>query len=86
VGEGGSVDDRTVGEVAACVRRLLAAIHAGELTCPPTSRHRLEGAVVALEALAACPETIVSAHLGVADPRTAESTAPPAKPAAHHGL
>lgn len=55
--EGGSVDDRTVAEVAVSMRRLLAAITAGELTCPPASRHRLEGAVVALEALAAGPQT-----------------------------
>jgi hypothetical protein len=60
MGEGGSIDDCTVAEVAASMRKLLAAIHAGELSCPPASRHRLEGAVVALEALAACPETSVS--------------------------
>jgi hypothetical protein len=49
-GEGGSVDDKTVAEVAVSMRCLLAAINAGQLTCPPASRHRLEGAVVTLEA------------------------------------
>lgn len=56
-GEGGGVDDVTVAEVATSMRRLLAAINAGELTCPPASRHRLEGAVVALEALSTRPQT-----------------------------
>lgn len=51
-GEGGSVDDRTAAEVASGVRKLLDEINAGELTCPQASRHRLEGAVVALEAMA----------------------------------
>ena len=36
------MDDRTVAEVAISMRRLLGAINAGELTCPPASRHRLE--------------------------------------------
>lgn len=61
-GEGGSVDDKTVTEVTVSMRRLLAAINAGELTCPPASRHRLEGAAVTLEALAACPQTLSSVH------------------------
>lgn len=58
-GEGESVDDKTVAEVAVSMRRLLAAINGGELTCPPASRHRLEGAVVALDALSTCPQTSV---------------------------
>lgn len=32
-------------------RRLLAAITSGQLTCPPASKHRLEGMVTALEAM-----------------------------------
>lgn len=59
-GEGGCVDDRTVGEVAVSLRSLLAAITSGQLSCPPASRHRLEGMVVALEALSTCPQTNVS--------------------------
>ncbi|MGH3692560.1 MAG: hypothetical protein ACRDRX_00895 [Pseudonocardiaceae bacterium] len=39
-GEGGSVDDRTVAEVAVLLRSLLAAITSGQLRCPPSSRHR----------------------------------------------
>lgn len=54
-GEGGSVDDKTVAEVAAGVRSLLAAIEAGELSCSAAQRHRLQGAVVTLEALAGRP-------------------------------
>ncbi len=60
-GEGGTVDDRTVAEVAEGTRRLLAAIKAGELTCSAAYRNRLEGAVVALEAL-------VSDHTAVTRP------------------
>lgn len=52
-GEGGSVDDRTVAEVAASMRRLLGAIDVGELSCSPAYRNRLQGAVVALESIAA---------------------------------
>lgn len=59
-GEGGSVDDRTVAEVAVSMRRLLGAVTAGELTCPLASRHRLEGIVVALEAMSSRPQTNVS--------------------------
>jgi hypothetical protein len=55
-GEGGSVDDRTVAEVAVSMRALLAAIDAGELSCSTAQRHRLQGAVVTLEALASGPE------------------------------
>lgn len=53
-GEGGSVDDKTIAEVAVSMRSLLTAIVEGRLTCPPASRHRVEGMVVALEAMAAC--------------------------------
>lgn len=49
-GEGGSVDDKTVAEVVVSMRRLLTVINAGELTCPPANRHRLEDAVATLEA------------------------------------
>jgi hypothetical protein len=45
------VDDWTVAEVAASMRRLLAAIDAGELVCSAAYRNRLQGAVVALEAI-----------------------------------
>ncbi|HEY3689676.1 MAG TPA: hypothetical protein VGL46_05160 [Pseudonocardiaceae bacterium] len=56
-GEGGSVDDRTVAEVAVGMRTLLAAIGEGRLECPPARRYRLEGAAVALEAVAARTQT-----------------------------
>lgn len=59
-GEGGTVDDKTMAEVAVSMRRLLGAVAAGELTCPPASRHRLEGMVIVLEALSAGPQTIGS--------------------------
>ncbi len=59
-GEGGSVDDKTVAEVAVSMRSLLSAVTSGQLTCPPASRHRLEGIVVALEAMSARPQTMVS--------------------------
>lgn len=58
-GEGGTVDDRTIAEVAVSMRSLLGAINSGQLTCSPASRHRMEGIVVALEAMAARPRTIV---------------------------
>lgn len=54
-GEGGSVDDRTVAEVAVSMRRLLAAVEVGEIVCSAAQRHRLQGAVVTLETLAAGP-------------------------------
>lgn len=54
-GAGGSVGDRTVAEAAASMRRLLAAIDSGELSCSPAYRNRLQGAVVALENIAAYP-------------------------------
>jgi hypothetical protein len=52
MGEGGRVDDRTMAESAGGVRRILAAIDAGELSCSAAYRNRLQGAVVALESLA----------------------------------
>jgi hypothetical protein len=39
-------------EAAATLRVLVAAVEAGELTAPPLLVARLEGAIVALEALA----------------------------------
>jgi hypothetical protein len=60
-GEGGSVDDRTVAEAAGGVRRVLAAIDAGELSCSAAYRNRLQGAVVALEGLARNDQTSVTA-------------------------
>jgi hypothetical protein len=52
MGESGSVDDRTTVEAAGGVRRILAAIDAGELSCSAAYRNLLQGAVVALESLA----------------------------------
>lgn len=51
------MDDVRVAEMAEGMRALLAAIAAGKLTWPPASRHQMEGAVVAREALAARPQT-----------------------------
>jgi len=51
-GVGGSVDDLTIAEVAAGARRLLTAVESGELSCSAAFRNRLQGAVLALEALA----------------------------------
>ncbi len=49
------------------LRRLLAAIEAGDLVASTATRYRIEGAVVALEALAgADPETIFE-RLGLKD-------------------
>jgi hypothetical protein len=46
IGKGGHQPGRTPetppAEVAVSMRRLLGAINAGELTCPPASCHRLE--------------------------------------------
>lgn len=56
-GEGGVVAAGTVAEVAVSMRELLATIDAGEMSCSSAYRHRLQGAVLALEAL--CRETIV---------------------------
>jgi hypothetical protein len=52
MGEGGSVHDKTAPAVAASMRRLLAAIDAGEMSCSKGYRRHLQGAVVALEAMA----------------------------------
>lgn len=38
-------------EVAANLRRVLDEVDAGELSCHPATRHRLEGSVLALEQL-----------------------------------
>ncbi len=51
MGEGGSVDDGTVSEVAEGMRSLLAAIDARQMSCSAAYRNRLQGAVVALESL-----------------------------------
>lgn len=49
------------GDLADQLRRLLDAISAGELTASPAVRHRIEGAVVALEILAGTdPDEVVS--------------------------
>ena len=42
-------------EVAAGLRALLAGLGSGELSCSAALRHRIEGAVLALEAVAASP-------------------------------
>jgi hypothetical protein len=54
MGEGGSVHDKVVPEVAASMRRLLAAIDAGEMSCSKGYRRQLQSVVVALEAMARC--------------------------------
>jgi hypothetical protein len=41
-GKGGSVDDRTVAEVALSMRRFLAAVDAGKLSCSAAYRNRLQ--------------------------------------------
>ena len=48
---GGTVDDKTIPETLAGLRALLRAINEGRMSCSPGYRNRLEGAVVALEAL-----------------------------------
>jgi len=50
--EVGAVDGHAVAEAAETARRVLAAIHVGELTCSAAHRHRLEGAAMALGAVA----------------------------------
>jgi hypothetical protein len=45
-------DTKRAAEAAATLRALVVAIGAGELTAPPLLVARLEGAIVALEALA----------------------------------
>ena len=49
----------TIGSLCA----VLAAIDAGELSCSPAYRNRLQGAVVALESLARSDQTSVTAPL-----------------------
>ena len=51
-GEGGSVNDLSVADVAASTRRLLVAVNSGELASTPATRHWLAGAVAALERVA----------------------------------
>ena len=51
-GEGGSVDDTTVAEVAVSMRVLLAAIDAGEVAASEQQRAYLAGATDALDGLA----------------------------------
>jgi hypothetical protein len=55
-GEGGSVNDLSVADVASSTRRLLVAVEAGELPSTPATRHWLAGAVAALEQVAADDE------------------------------
>jgi hypothetical protein len=50
--DGMANDSTSASEAAATLRALVAAIEAGELTAPPLLVARLEGAIVALEALA----------------------------------
>lgn len=45
------MEAKEVAETAAALRRLLAAIAAGELEATPQERDRLEGAALALEAI-----------------------------------
>ena len=45
------MDDKTIGEVLAGLWSLLAAIDEGRMSCSPAYRNRLQGAVLALEAL-----------------------------------
>lgn len=52
MGEGGSVDDRTVAEVAVSMRKLLAAIDAGDVAAGEQQRAYLAGAVDMLDQLA----------------------------------
>lgn len=49
---GEPVDRADVGEVAAGLRRLLAAIESGQITAGPGEVSRLEGALLALDAVA----------------------------------
>jgi hypothetical protein len=63
MGEGGSVDDKTLREVAVSMRRLLAAIDADELVCSAAYRNRLQGAVVVLESLARDDQTSITRPL-----------------------
>jgi hypothetical protein len=58
MGEGGSVDDHTVAEVAASMRRLLAAIDAGEITADLDHVAYLRGAADTLAMLADFGESV----------------------------
>lgn len=49
---------QTVEGMALSLRRLLAAIDAGELTAPAATRQRLEGALTALEAVLRQPPSV----------------------------
>lgn len=51
-GEGGSVDDKAVAEVAASMRVLVAAIDAGDVAASEQQRAYLAGAVAALDEIA----------------------------------
>jgi len=51
-GEGGSVDDRSVTEVAVSLRRLLDAVDGGEVDASEVQRAYLTGAAEALDELA----------------------------------
>jgi len=51
-GEGGTVDDRSVAEVAVSLRRLLGAVDGGAVAASEVQRAYLTGAVEALDALA----------------------------------
>lgn len=57
--EGGSVHDKAAPEVAASMRRLLAVIDAGQMSCSKGYRRQLHGAIVVLEGMARCRK---SAH------------------------
>lgn len=52
-GDGSWVEDRTATEVAVSMRALLAATNAGEMSCSAAYRNRLQGAVMAIESVAA---------------------------------
>ena len=54
-GEGGSVDDRSMADVAASMRKLLDATRAGDVPSTPTSRHYLATVIAALDAVAHAP-------------------------------
>ena len=54
MGGGGSRHDKAASEVAASMRRLLAAIDAGQMSCSKGYRRQLHDAIVALEAMARC--------------------------------
>jgi hypothetical protein len=47
-----TAEARRAAETAAVLRRFLAALDAGELVAPAAVRYRIEGAVIALDAVA----------------------------------